>query len=162
MRKTRFLSFVILLFFSIFVFTSCPLDYVVFMENHPKYLDFELSDNTIVPNIPVELTIRWCLGNLEDDEIFSIKRLDNLNMELIEGDLYNDSNNAIFVKFIQPNENSSSDNDDAYTLYPYCKLRMSFSEAGSYELRFLHTTEDVMDADFTGGYMYKVINVEEM
>ena len=144
MRKTTLLFYAISLFFLSGIFTGCSMENFALVYD-VKLLDYEMSKETIQPSEPVELTSRWCFGDLDDDEVFSIKRLDNLNMELIDGELCKDDENAMFVKFIQPQNDSSFSNDEAYAFCPYCKLCLLFNKSGSYKLKIIRTKSDILN-----------------
>ena len=155
-RIKNFFIFFSLLF--IILLSGCP-------EN-PAFsralLDFELSENEIKTDMPVEITVRWCQKYLEDEDLFSIMKLENVEMELLEGELIeSDDLHAIFVKFIRPIEDVYNEKDSPYYLCPYCKLKLTFKKSGSYKLRFMHTNQSILNSNFNDGYMYKVINVKK-
>ena len=157
MNKRIYIIFLLLLF--PFFFLSCPMEPVVLPQ---KILDFELSEEPVKKNIPVELTVKWCPSYLAEDKVLSIMRLNNVEMKLLEGELFkSDDENALFVRLVQPCVNTSEKENDFVVPKKYCKLLMEFKEAGSFELRFMSTKETVLSSNFNDGYMYKIINVEE-
>ena len=127
------------------------------MENNPEYLDFELSDNTIVPNEPVELTIRLCYKKLREDTVYAMEVLDNVKAVPIEGKLLNSrAENAKVLEFTEP-EDQTNNVEESDTSYPYCKLLLEFSESGVYELCFRRTDKDFDHIDFdTVAIVYRI------
>ena len=143
----------------IFLFSSCFLE--VHPSQNPKLFDYELSTEVIRTNEPLELIIRYCPRTLEKDELFSIKRLDDLEMEIVDGELYECKNeNALFVKFVEPSDKNIEESNSPYADRKYCKLRLIFKKAGVYELRILRTTESILKSNFDDGHSSKKIKVE--
>lgn len=141
-------------------FTGCP-----FMEQLPrndKYLEFDFSKENIKINEPVELILRLCYRDLDEDEICAIKVLDNVNIQVLEGKIfeYNDKN-AILVEFVQPQNQTILDDESSYDMTPFCKLGLTFKEAGNYNLWFRRTYKDNPNTSFMSGYFQKTITVTE-
>ena len=150
--------FFLFIFVFSFIYISCPREDFSGVYD-VELLNYELSKEIVKVNDPVEITVRWCFGDLDADEILSIMRLENVEMILLEGEfIKSDNENALFVRFV---DNASSDNASTLDVCPYCKLQLIFQKAGDYELKFIRTTEDALNSNFNDGYMYKIINVEE-
>ena len=144
----------------IFLVSGCFLE--VHKPKSVKHFDYEFSQENIKTNEPVEMTVRWCPNYFEDDILISIKKLDNVEMELVEGKLYEtDSSNAMFVWFYKPAGDLVINKATPYEQRPYFKLRLTFKKPGSYELRFIRTNESILDSNFEDGYMYRKIKVQE-
>ena len=142
-----------------FLFTGCWM--MENVGNHQKLLEFDLSNEVVRQNEPIDVLVKWCPVYLDDDELFSMKKIDNLEIQLLEGELYKSDANAIFIRFIQPSDIANYSDDNNNNHYPYCKLRLTFKKPGSYELRFKRTKESILDSNFEDGYMYKKIKVQE-
>ena len=146
------------LILSIF-FTGCP-----FMENlnHTKILDFELSSEEIKINIPVELTIRYCFEELDENILCAVRKIDNMEISVIEGEKIDyESNNAIFVKFIKSDNKIKNNYKSPYDLNPYCKLCLTFSKPGTYSFRIISTDEEKLQDYFDGWHIELLVNVTE-
>lgn len=140
-------------------FTGCP-----FMENlnHTKILDFELSSKEIKINMPIELTARFFRETLGDYGIFSINKLENMDITVIKGKILEyDNQDAIFVEFEKSTENDSSNNDSSNIQNPYCKLNLIFRKQGTYCLNFIHTNKNELNSNFDESYIELIMNVTE-
>ena len=159
MTKLYKIIFIICSFTLSIFFTSCP-----FMENlnHTKILDFELSSEEIKINMPIELTARFFRETLGDDGIFSINKLENMDITVIKGKILEyDNQDAIFVEFEKSTENDSSNNDSSNIQNPYCKLSLIFRKQGTYCLKFLHTNKNELNSNFEESYIELIMNVTE-
>lgn len=148
-----------------FLFLACPMEELI---HYRKLFDYEFSDEIIKKDMPLELTIRWILGDLEDNEIIAIELLEDVETTLLEGKLFEwDDENAIFVEFVNPpkqDENSDiilGTQDSSYFLYPYCKLRLVFKKTGTYTLRLRESVKTDPWSNFDGGCYFTKINVVE-
>lgn len=140
-------------------FTGCP-----FMENliHTKILDFELSSEEIKINTPIELTARFFRETLGDDCIFSISKLENMDVAIIKGKLLEyDNKDALFIEFEKPTENDDSNSNSPYIQNPYCKLSIIFRKQGTYCLNFIHTNKNELNSNFDESYIELIMNVTE-
>ena len=153
MKKTN--RFCLGLYFTFFLFSSCW-----FLEDttptNNKYLDFSFSKEPVKLNEPVDVTIKWCLGSVNDNILFVIRKLDTIEMEVVEGELHHTDDNAIFVRFIQKVKTEQSDSDISEN-HPYCKIRMTFKQSGAYELWIKKTLKTKPNSNFESGYYYEKI-----
>ena len=148
-----------------FLFLACPIEELI---HYRKLFDYEFSDEIIKKDIPVELTIRWILGDLEDNEIIAIELLEDVETTLLEGKLFEwDDENAIFVEFVNPQKQEDSidpvivDEDTDESLKPYCKLILIFKKTGTYTLRLRESVKTDPWSNFDGGCYFTKINVVE-
>ena len=157
--KKLICGYVLLLLVINFLFISCP-----FMEqlNTPiNYLAFNLSEQDIKTNTPIELTVKYCSGELDKNEAYVIQLIDDVEMELLEGTLLEcDDENVLFVDFVRPENQIESDSKENEDLLPYIKLSLIFKKAGTYDFCIKRT--DKNDPVFVfNACIYKTITVTE-
>ena len=134
----KILSFCI--FLLIIFLTGCP-----FMEKtYVKCdLDFEFSKEEIRVNEPVELLIRYNPGELNINQVYIIKLMNDVDMQLLEGTLLEcDVENIMFVDFVRLENQIESDSEKNDDLLPYCKLSLIFKKAGTYDFCIRRTDKN--------------------
>lgn len=135
----KILSFCI--FLLIIFLTGCP-----FMERlytPINYLDFELSEQNIKTNTPIELTVKYCSGELDKDEVYIIQKLNDVDMQLLEGTLLEcDDESVLFVDFVRPENQIESDSEENDDFVCYCKLSLIFKKAGTYDFCIKRTDKN--------------------
>ncbi|MBO4857953.1 MAG: hypothetical protein J5527_05520 [Treponema sp.] len=130
--KKLFVFFLLIIFL-----TGCPMEH---LHRYTEDLDFEYSVDDIKTNEPVELTIKYSPGELEEDEVYIIQLMNDVEMELLEGTLLEcDVENIMFVDFVRPENRINTESEENEVLLPYCKLSLIFKNAGTYDFRMRRT-----------------------
>ena len=71
MIRRKWLFFLFIFVFS-FIYISCPREDFSGVYD-VELLNYELSKEIVKVNDPVEITVRWCFGDLDADEIVNNK-----------------------------------------------------------------------------------------
>ena len=169
MKSTSANFFSVLLFFLSGIFTGCSmeyiLEYILPMENlfinKPYEIVFTVSNNSITKNEPFEVTIRLCYKELEENTVYAMRVFDNARIEPLEGNLLESNDrNALILGFVEPDAQTEYNEDEPYASNPYCKFRVEFLEAGTYELCVKRVFKDFDYIDFSDGCLIRYrINV---
>ncbi len=138
MKKQK--QFYIIVFSFCLLLVSCP-----FMEKTygVNYLAFKFSKEEIRINEPVDLVIKYCSGELDKDEVYIIQKLNDVDMQLLEGTLLEcDDESVLFVDFVRPENQIESDSEENDDFVCYCKLSLIFKKAGTYDFCIKRTDKN--------------------